>query len=788
MRFRIRALRRLGLFVGVLVPLLMEEFAALGQEPARSPASLPGTAPLTMTGDIASELVAGVERFLLRQIEESTARRTRHWKRDFRSAEAYNASVEPNRKRLAHILGVRDPRGTPQMPGDLNPYQLTEPMQIDADADESYGFFLAHWPAFGDVTGEGLRIYTDARDGPTVIVIPDADQTPEQLAGLLPGVPFESRVVRRLGDSGCEVIVLSLINRSISARNGRATLTNREFLYRPAFELGRHLIGYEVQKVLALVDWLAKRRALGHKARFGIFGYGEGGAIALYAAALDPRLDAVCVSGYLDDRNAVWTQPIDRNVFGLLDQFGDAELASLVAPRAVIIEAAKGPEVIIPPGTGGAPGRLTTPKLETVKAEIDRARKLVAGLKPDVQIELVVSGENGNGPFGTEAALSKFLAALDPKVKLAKPAEDEPLDKKEQDRFVAPEVPARSARQIHELDRHNQQLLIESPFVRAKFMEKLDTKSPDAYAKTVEPYREFFATEVIGRFDLKPLPPNPRSRKLFDEPKYTGYEVVLNVFPDVIAYGILLLPRGIKEGEKRPVVVCQHGLEGRPRDVADPKVNNPAYNQFSVRLTERGFITFAPQNLYIFQDRFRTLQRKANPLGKTLFSVIVPQHQQIVDWLKTLPQVDPARIAFYGLSYGGKSAMRIPPLVKDYCLSICSADFNEWVWKNSSTRSPYSYVWSGEYEIFEFDLGSTFNYAEMAALIAPRPFMVERGHFDGVAPDETVAYEFAKVFNLYDARLGLGDRCAIEFFVGPHTIKGKGTFKFLHKHLGWPEE
>ena len=132
--------------------------------------------------------------------------------------------------------------------------------------------------------------------------------------------------------------------------------------------------------------------------------------------------------------------------------------------------------------------------------------------------------------------------------------------------------------------------------------------------------------------------------------------------------------------------------------------------------------------------------------------------------------------------------MRIPPLVKNYCLSICSADFNEWVWKNASTRSPYSYVWAGEYEIFEFDLGSTFNYAEMAALIAPRPFMVERGHFDGVAPDETVAYEFAKVFNLYDARLNIGDRCKLEVFRGPHTINGKGTFQFLHEQLNWPVE
>ena len=92
----------------------------------------------------------------------------------------------------------------------------------------------------------------------------------------------------------------------------------------------------------------------------------------------------------------------------------------------------------------------------------------------------------------------------------------------------------------------------------------------------------------------------------------------MDVFPDVIAYGILLVPKGIKEGERRPVVVCQHGLEGRPRDVADPKVENPAYHKYAVRLAERGFITFAPQNLYIFEDRFRTLQRKANPLKKTL--------------------------------------------------------------------------------------------------------------------------------------------------------------------------
>ena len=164
----------------------------------------------------------------------------------------------------------------------------------------------------------------------------------------------------------------------------------------------------------------------------------------------------------------------------------------------------------------------------------------------------------------------------------------------------------------------------------------------------------------------------------------------------------------------------------------------------------------------------------------------MPQHRQIARWLGTLPCVDPNRIAFYGLSYGGKSAMRIPPLVEEYCLSICSADFNDWVWKNASTSAPYSYVWTGEYEIFEFDLGSTFNYAEMAALIAPRPFMVERGHVDTVGSDERVAHEFAKVRFLCEARLGLAETAAIEWFVGPHAINGQATYDFLHQRLDWP--
>lgn len=745
--------------------------AARAAEGPTAVACLPGTSPLTTTGDIASELVAAVDAFLLGELNQSVERRARHWKRDTSSAEAYAASVEPNRKRLAHILGVRDPRV------EFDAVELVATTAQPARVGGGAGFqvFAARWPAFGDVHAEGLLLAPTGRRVADVVAIPDADQTPEMIAGLVEGVPLESQFARRLAESGCRVLVPTLINRGVTHRK----LSNREFLYRSAFELGRHLIGYEVAKVLAGVDGLSKDA---DKRKVGVIGWGEGGMLALCAAALDPRIDVACVSGYFGPREGVWEEPIYRNVFGLLEQFGDAELASLIAPRALIVEAAAGPQVVVPPGTGGAPGRLVTPRLEDVRREVERAGQLVQGLAQAAPIKLVVSGD-GSGPFGTTEALQAMLDGLAPAAKVAAAA----APPKHLRETFDPEP--RHRRQMHELDRHSQWLLAESPYVRAEFLKKLDPSTPEKYQKTSNEYRQWFYDEVIGRFDYPLAAPNPRTRKVYDQPKWTGYEVVLDVFPGVFAYGFLLLPKDldIGSGQKRPVVVCQHGLEGRPTDTM--LNDHPAYHDFAANLAGRGFITFAPQNLYIFQDRFRTLQRKANPLKKTLFSVITPQHQQIVNWLASLPCVDRQRIAFYGLSYGGKTAMRVPALVTDYCLSICSADFNEWVWKNASTnpRNPYSYVWTGEYEIFEFDLGSTFNYAEMAALIAPRPFMVERGHFDGVAPDEAVGYEFAKVRFLYAARLKLPDRAEIEWFVGPHTIHGKGTFDFLHKHLNWPK-
>lgn len=720
---------------------------------------VPGTSPLTRTGDLAMAMVDGIHQYLDREAAEAATKRTVFWNRDYSSPAAYNQSVEANRTHLRQITGAVDPR--PAVPA-LHLEATTAAPAMIAEAP-GYRVFAVRWPALDGVIAEGLLLEPKSPPVARVVALPDAGWTPEMLAGLAPGTPPEAQFARRLAENGCLVVIPVLIDRSDTWSGiPGIRMTNqphREFIYRMSFEVGRHLIGYEVQKVLALVDWFDKENAR-HPAPIVVAGYGEGGLLAFYSAALDTRISRTLVSGYFQPREQLWREPIYRDVWSLSKEFGDAGIASLIAPRRLVVEASPHPVVDGPPAEtkdrrGATPnGRIATPPFADVEAEAARARTHYTKLNAGDSLRVIESTH-----AGSDAAL-QFL--LDKALKPSAPPHA--------GRRAGFDPQPRSKRQFDALVAFTQRLVERSPAQRASF-------------QPTQAARDRIWNEMIGHLPEPSLPANARTRLVYDEPKFRGYEVMLDVWPDVFAYGILLVPKDVKPGERRPVVVCQHGLEGRAQDAADPKIDSHYYHRFAVQLAEQGFITYAPQNPYIGLDRFRLIQRKAHPLKLSLFSFILGQHQRTVEWLASLPFVDAKRIGFYGLSYGGKTAMRVPPLLPGYALSICSADFNEWVWKTTSVTSPYSYMVTQEYDMLEWNFANTANYAELATLMAPRPFMVERGHDDGVAPDEWVAFEFAKVRRFYD-KAGLGGKVEIEFFTGPHTIHGVGTFEFLHKHLG----
>jgi dienelactone hydrolase len=771
-----RSLRtRCGFFVKAGAMTRIVSFLICCLLASAAAAQLSSTQPLDWPEeDLSARMMDGAHRFVERKIAEAEQERSKYWKFDIANPAPYEASIRENRERLREIIGAVDPRLPPRLErfgDDENPALVAE--------TPAYRVYQVRWAVLDGVDGEGLLIEPTQAAVARMVAIPDADQTPEQVMGLAPGIPPEQQFARRMAESGCEVVIPVLVDRRPLATSDpqiqRSQQTSREWLYRQAFHMGRHPIGYEVQKVLAAVDWFRAKNDAATK--IGVAGYAEGGLIAFYAAAVDTRIDAALISGYFDTRRRVWSEPIYRNVWGLHKRFGDSEMAGLIQPRPLVVEHAPVPEI------KGHKGDWQTPENEKI------ASQLRYGFMPQR-----VSGRDGApiGP-GSEEALNGLLKRL----ALSKPLA--PLQAPGTDARKSFDPAARHERTVKQIEQHVQNLIRKSEQVREKSFllsvmpefsnarwnteKSLPTKNANQFIERAKAFRERFAVEAMGRFDEPMMAPNPRTRKLIENDRWTAYDVVLDVWPEVFAWGVLVVPKDIRPGERRPVVVCQHGRNGLPRMLVDG--NETAYNQFAARLAERGFVTFAPHNLYRGEDRYRWLCRKANSVEATLFSFIFAQHDQILRWLEQQPFVDGKRMAFYGLSYGGETAVRVPPILEKYCLSICSGDFNQWTTKVAATDQPFSFMRTIEWEMPYWNLGQTFDYAEMAYLMLPRPFMVERGHLDLVGRDAWVAHEYAKVRWLY-AQLGLADRTEIEYFQGGHSIHGEGTFRFLHKHLDWP--
>ncbi|HEX4589588.1 MAG TPA: hypothetical protein VH120_06645, partial [Gemmataceae bacterium] len=604
---------------------------------------LPGTQPLNFSGDPAAAMVAGIHKYLDRETAASVEKRKQLWKPDSSSPEAFAKSVQPNRDRLKRILGIVDQR----LPPTMESIVTAEQPALVAET-EKYTVLAVRWPVLLGVEGEGLLLEPTGKVVANVVAIPDADWTPEMIAGLAPGVPKESQFARRLAENGCRVVVPTLIDRkddfSGNAKlNKRTNQSHREFVYRMAYEMGRHIIGYEVQKVLGAVDWLWKRQV---EVPTGVFGYGEGGAIAFMSGAVDERIAVIGVSGYFGPREHVWEEPIERNVWSLLAEFGDAEIVQLIWPRRLIIESNLGVSRSGPnkAGNQAAPGKLRPPTLLEVKREWWRASDPTAKVKnrPTGRVSLFHNWEipqalGGSDPLPVSSGPEKFrnaLLSIDPSSEL-EDADVVPLDRRNSFNPAA-----RQHRQFDQLVAYTQKLWRDSEAVRDDFFwKKGDKSSPEKWQKSCEPLRAYFWEEVIGKLPPPSLPPNPRTRQVYDEPKWTGHEVMLDLYPDVFAYGILLRPKDLKPGEKRPVVVCQHGLEGTPRSCID-REKHVTYDGFAAKLADLGYIVYCPQNPYIGGTHFRQIQRKAQPLKLSLFSFIVQQHATTLDWLATLPYVD----------------------------------------------------------------------------------------------------------------------------------------------------
>src|SRR4029453_18140413 len=110
----------------------------------------------------------------------------------------------------------------------------------------------------------------------------------------------------------------------------------------------------------------------------------------------------------------------------------------------------------------------------------------VAAFENKVGLAYTNSFVDGSVPFCAESALGPLMQGLGELFHrpVSPKGAPEPVSSGQ-------DVTSRQQRQIAEIDRDTQFLLAESPYVRAKFMQKLtDCKNVEEYKKVVEKYSE----------------------------------------------------------------------------------------------------------------------------------------------------------------------------------------------------------------------------------------------------------------------------------------------------------
>ncbi len=107
-----------------------------------------------------------------------------------------------------------------------------------------------------------------------------------------------------------------------------------------ALLLGETMIAWRVWDVMRTIDYIATRPEL-DASRVGCMGISGGGTATLFSAALEPRIRAAMVSGYLNtfrDSIGSLAHCIDNYVPGILNWAEMHDVAGLIAPRPLFVE------------------------------------------------------------------------------------------------------------------------------------------------------------------------------------------------------------------------------------------------------------------------------------------------------------------------------------------------------------------------------------------------------------------------------------------------------------------
>jgi dienelactone hydrolase len=296
--------------------------------------------PFQQHPEIISRWVSDRQRLLRNETEDYLRgvvldyepRREAYWKRDYSSLDAFEKSVAPNRRRWHEAVGVFEPDGT-----SLDP--VLDPWYED-DRISAWWITIG---LLGGLRGRGiLALPKGAGAFPLVIAQHGIGSSPEKAFGLDDASDVYKSYARSLAEAGFAVIAPMNIS-------GGPPRARQERLCKL---LGKTLWGLEIFRTRRLLDYLETRSEI-DISRTGMYGISLGGAYTMFTTPVEPRIKAAVVCAWFnhrrnkmavdDPRYSCFLSVNEEHIWvpGWLREFTDSDLASLICPRALLVEQGK---------------------------------------------------------------------------------------------------------------------------------------------------------------------------------------------------------------------------------------------------------------------------------------------------------------------------------------------------------------------------------------------------------------------------------------------------------------
>ncbi|MCZ2156722.1 MAG: hypothetical protein LC114_22930, partial [Bryobacterales bacterium] len=278
---------------------------------------------------------------------------------------------------------------------------------------------------------------------------------------------------------------------------------------------------------------------------------------------------------------------------------------------------------------------------------------------------------------------------------------------------------------------------------------------------------------ILFAAGLVPMPPKPMLRPLFtgriEGDGYTIEKVLLETAPGFYLGGNLYRPKA-PAGTKSPAVVHPHGHWAYGRLENQPLYSAPT---FGINMAKQGYVVFAydmvgyndtPQVEHRFTGN-RVQLWQFTPLGLQLWNSI-----RVVDFLESLPDVDPKRIGVTGAS-GGATQTFLLDAVDDRIVAAAPVNMVSFIMQGGCVCENAPHLRVGT------------NTVEIAALMAPKPMLVVAATGDwtrNVPKEEYPALQ--QIYSLYNAVDNV-EAVQLDAPHNFHQVSREAAYTFLRKTL-----